>query len=120
MYELQIQINPYIIIQNQMEPLYIKLVSCVIAGILALALCKAYDMFYNLEYGKTEYIKAFVAGFTISFAALYAFEFITGKTGNISSSTQLGGSVADIKLPGAAPITNLATQFKYNTGMPNF
>lgn len=102
-----------------MEPLYIKLISCLIAGILALALCKAYDMFYNLEYSKTEYIKAFVAGFSISFAALYTFEFIVGKTGN-TSTTQIGGSVTDIKLPGVMPITNLATQFKYNTGMPNF
>ena len=55
-----------------------------------------------------------------SLVALYAFEFIIGKTGDTSSSTQIGGSVTDIKLPGAAPITNLATQFKYNTGLPNF
>lgn len=102
-----------------MEPLYIKLMSCVIAGLLALALCKAYDMFYNLEYTKVEYLKAFSAGFTISFCALYAFEFITTKTGNVESVvSQTGGGITDIKLPGSVP--NLAGQFKYNTGIPNF
>lgn len=100
-----------------MTQITIKIISCVIAGILALALCKAYDMFYNLEYTKTEYVKAFLSGFIISFCALYAFEFIMYKSGSINTNTQLGGASADIKLPG---ITSPATNFKYNTGMPNF
>ena len=100
-----------------MEPIYIKLISSVVAGTLALALCKAYDMFYNLQYTKVEYAKSFAAGFIIAFVALYAFEFITAKSSHIESATQLGGASTEIKLPG----TNSATaQFKYNTGIPNF
>lgn len=102
---------------NYMEPIYIKLISSAIAGILALALCKAYDMFYNLQYTKVEYAKSFAAGFIIALAALYAFEFITAKSSHLQTVTQLGGTATEIKLPGTNSAT---TQFKYNTGIPNF
>ena len=102
---------------THMEPIYIKLISSLVAGILALALCKAYDMFYNLQYTKSEYAKSFTAGFIIAFASLYAFEFITAKSSHIQTATQLGGAATEIKLPD----TNSAnSQFKYNTGIPNF
>jgi hypothetical protein len=101
-----------------MDPFYIKLISSVVAGVLALLLCKAYDMFYHLEYTKVEYAKSFVAGFIVAFVALYAFEFITAKSSQIQTVAQLGGAATEIKLPGVMP--NLATQFKYNTGIPNF
>lgn len=100
-----------------MDPIYIKLISSVIAGILALALCKAYDMFYNLQYTKAEYAKSFASGFIIALTALYAFEFITDKSSQIQAVTQLGGTSTEIKLPGTNSVT---AQFKYNTGMPNF
>jgi hypothetical protein len=97
-----------------MEPIYIKLISSLVAGCLALAICKAQDMFYNYQYTKTEYITSFVVAFITAFVALYAFEFITAKT---QSGTQLGGAISEMKLPGTASVT---AQFKYNTGVPTF
>lgn len=97
-----------------MEPIYIKLISSLVAGCIALAICKAQDMFYNYQYTKTEYITSFVVAFITAFAALYAFEFITAK---FQTTTQLGGAISEMKLPST---TSATTQFKYNTGIPNF
>jgi hypothetical protein len=101
-----------------MNPILIKLISSAVAGVLALVLCKAYDMFYNLQYTKTEYIKSFVAGFIIAFVSLFAFEFITSKISQPSGVNQtVAGSVSEVKLSSTGP--SMPT-FKYNTGMPNF
>lgn len=101
-----------------MNPILIKLMSSAVAGVLALVLCKAYDMFYNLQYTKTEYIKSFVAGFIISFVSLFAFEFITSKISQPPVASQTGaGSVNEVNLSSSSP--SMPT-FKYNTGMPNF
>lgn len=100
-----------------MEPIYIKLISSIFAGLLSLLLCKGYDMFYNLQYTKSEYIKSFIIGFIIAFITLYTFEFITDKITLNKPITQLGGSDTGLKLPGSTSTTSL---FKYNTGIPNF
>ncbi len=98
-----------------MEPIYIKLIASLVAACLALAICKAQDMFYNYQYTKTEYITNAITGFITTFIAFYAYEFITTKISNPPS--QLGGAISEMKLPGTAPIT---AQFKYNTGIPTF
>jgi fructose-specific phosphotransferase system IIC component len=98
-----------------MEPIYIKLIASFVAGILALAICKAQDMFYNYQYTKTEYIASFTVAFVTAFVSLYVFEFFTAKF--LTTTTQLGGAISEMKLPGTTPNT---AQFKYNTGIPTF
>lgn len=79
-----------------------------------------YDMFYNVQLTKNEYVKAFVYGFTLALCTLFLYEYIKITFDiKLPSSVHSGGGVDNMLLPGSNP-TIQPIQFRYNTGMPNF
>ncbi len=98
-----------------MEPIVLRCIGALVSALVAIALLKVYDIFYNKQYERGDYVKLFVTVFISGFAGLFAYDMLLN---NRVSLPQFGGATTspDVTPPTTSPLQ----KFKYAQGSPNF